>query len=356
MTQNIAHLRLINQSIAEPYLTDPTEVVRSLGAVQAQDYGQALWAIGLRTKGAQLADVLKAIESGKILRTWPMRGTIHFVPAEDAKWMVTLAGERTLRSAAARHAGLELGEAEFRQAEELFHAALQGGKRLSRPALMRLLEDNGISTREQRGYHILWALSLKGILCIGPMEGKQQTYALLDEWAPHQRRLQRDEALGELALRYFTSHGPATLADFATWAGQPQRDAAIGLEIARPNLASISVEDKEYWLGRGVRDVSPQALTALYVLAGFEEYLLGYKDRELIITRENAAQFYTNGIFFPLVVKDGRAVGTWRRTIGAKDITVQLVPYEPFLPSTMAQFRAQTEAYGEFMGRTIAFK
>lgn len=356
MTENIAHLRLINQSIAAPQLSDPVDVVRSLGAVQAQDYGQSLWAIGLRMKNAALVDVLGAIESGKILRTWPMRGTIHFVPAEDAKWMVGLTGERTLRAARARHDGLDLSDKVFVRAEALLRRELEGGKRLARPALMKLLDDNGIATQNQRGYHILWTLALRGVLCIGPMEGKQQTYALLDEWAPHAVQLRRDEALGELAKRYFSGHGPATLADFATWAGQPQRDATIGLEIAKSGLTSIKMNDKEYWLGRNTREVSKQSLEATYLLAGFEEYVLGYKDRSDIIAPQDAAQFYINGIFFPIIVRDGRAIGVWRRTISAKNIKVRIAPFESWPPNVMAEAHAKAARYGEFMGLPIVFE
>jgi len=355
MIDPILRLRLINQLIAESHLTDPADVVRTMGAVQAQDYGQALWAIGLRTKGATRERVVDAIESGAIVRTWPMRGTIHFVAAEDAKWMVTLAGERTLRSAAARHAGLDLNDKTFARAEELIHGALQGGKRLSRPKLMTLLENSGIATHDQRGYHILWTLSLKGVLCIGPMEGKQQTYALLDEWAPHPRHFEHDEALGELAKRYFTSHGPATLTDFATWSGQPQREAAVGLGLAKSHLTSLSHNGNIYWFGRETRNVPSESLHQTYMLAGFEEYLLGYKDRSNVVRPEDAKQFYINGIFFPIIVKDGRVVGGWRRTVTAKSIHVRLVEFEAPSQQDMQAIRAAASRYGDFMGLPLVF-
>jgi hypothetical protein len=353
--QDIAHLHLLNQSIVHSRFTDPADVVRSLGAMQAQDYGQALWAIGLRTEGACLGDVVQAIESGKILRTWPMRGTIHFVPAADAKWMVSLVGERSLRSAASRHAGLNLGDPEFRKAEEIFRGALTGGKRLSRPTLIELLEDNGIATNDQRGYHILWALSLMGILCIGPMEGKQQTYALLDEWAPNAREFSREEGLGELARRYFTSHGPATTVDFATWSSQPQRDAKIGLELAKDSLISEVVDGVEYWMGRDVPTIDRKAVADTYLLAGFEEYLLGYKDRRAVITTERASTSSINGIFFPIIVVDGQVKGIWKRVLNRKAITVTFQPFGPFSSEVLREARRKAEAYGKFMGLPIAF-
>lgn len=355
MTQpDIAYLRLLNQSIVNSSFTDPADVVKSLGAVQAQDYGQALWAIGSRTKGAKVNDVTQAIESGKILRTWPMRGTIHFVPAEDAKWMISLVGERSLRSAYSRHAGLNLGDAQFRKAEELFRAALTGSKRLPRATLLQLLEDSGISTREQRGYHILWALSLMGILCMGPMEGKQQTYALLDEWAPNATRLSREEGLGELARRYFRSHGPATIVDFATWSSQPLRDAKIGLELIRRELTSETIEGVEYWMRRDLPAIDREAVRDTYLLAGFEEYLLGYKDRSAVLA-PGAAPATVNGIFFPIIVVDGQVKGLWKRVVNRKDIAVTFRPFEPLPPEVMRRARQKAEAYGEFMGLPVIF-
>jgi hypothetical protein len=353
---DIRYFRLLNQSVVNSQCTDPVGVVKSLGAVQAQDYGQALWAIGLRTKGAKLQDVVDAVESGKILRTWPMRGTIHFVPAEDAKWMVSLVGERTMRSAASRYAQLQLSDADFRKAEEIIRGALSGGKRLTRLALMQLLEDAHVGTKEQRGYHIIGALSLMGVLCIGPMDGKQQTYTLLDEWAPNGRELSREEGLGELARRYFRGHGPATVADFATWSSQPQRDAKIGLELAKGDLVSEVIDGVEYWMNRNIPAIDHEAVRDTYLLAGFEEYLLGYKDRTAVIDNRRATASTVNGIFFPIIVADGRVVGIWKRVIKPKNIVVSFQPFEPLSERVMREARAKAEAYGEFMGLPIVFQ
>ena len=354
-TKDIAHLRLVNQLIVGSQFTDPLDVVRTLGAVQAQDYGQSLWAVGLRTKDAKLGDVLKAVESGKILRTWPMRGTIHWVPAEDAKWMVALNGEKTISSARSRHVSMSLDDKVFARAEAVLRENLEGGKRLSRPKIRDLLVANKFDVGEQRVGHILGALSLRGVLCIGPMDGKQQTFVLLDEWAPKSRELDREEGLGELAKRYFRSHGPATLIDFATWASLAQRDAKIGLELARPNLTSVNVEGAEYWLGRDIPTIDPRAVGGTHLLAAFEEYLLGYKDRTAVVDPEHAVASYVNGIFYPLIVSDGRVLGTWRRTVGAKNITVTFLPFEPLSATVMKQVRVQAERYGEFMGQPIVF-
>ncbi len=353
--KDIVNLRIVNQHIVRPHLTDATEVVRWMGAMQAQDYGQSLWAVGLRTKGSKVDDVLEAIESGKILRTWPMRGTIHWVPAEDAKWMVAINGERTISSARSRHVEMNLDDKVFGRAEEVLRRELEGGKRLSRPKIRELLAEHKFDVGDQRVGHILGALSLRGVLCIGPMEGKQQTFVLLDEWAPKPRNLSREEGLGEFARRYFTSHGPATLADFATWASLPLRDAKVGLELVKSQLTTVEVDGVEYCLSRDAHDVDPAASKGVHLLAGFEEYLLGYKDRSAVVSRESAAISYVNGIFFPIIVVNGQVVGTWKRTLGAKKITVSLTPFVPLSAAHTKQAHAEAERYGEFMNLPIVF-
>src|SRR5215472_325382 len=219
--------RLFNQRIDGKKFERPDEVVRWMGALQAQDYQQSLWAIGLRMQSATVADIEQAILDRKIVRTWPMRGTLHFVPGDDAKWMLSLSASRMIANDRRRQGQLELDETIMERCKELFYDALKGNQRLSRPDMMQLLVDAGISTKGQRGYHILWYLSQAGLICLGPMQDKQQTFVLLDEWVPHSRAFSREESLAELARRYFTSRGPATIHDFAWWAGLTVADARL---------------------------------------------------------------------------------------------------------------------------------
>jgi hypothetical protein len=188
-----ARQRLFNQRIDGEKFEKPEEVVRWLGAIQAQDYLQSLWAIGLRLRSANLADIERAIADGKIVRTWPMRGTIHFVPSEDAKWMLKLSASRMIAKDRRRLEQLGLDDEIMERCKELFYDALRGNKRLSRPDMMKLLEDAGISTKNQRGYHILWYISQTGLICLGPIQDKQQTFVLLDEWVPDPRELSREK-------------------------------------------------------------------------------------------------------------------------------------------------------------------
>ena len=210
-TADIARLRLYNQQIVSTRLKKPEEVAAWLGGMQGQDYAGCKWSFGLRLPDATDADIEQAIACRTIIRTWPMRGTLHFVAAADVRWMLDLLAPRNIAGSARRHKQLELDEATFSRCRDIFIKALHGGRQLTRDDLYKLLEDAGISMNSQRGYHILWRSALDGIICFSAQRGRQQTFALLDEWAPGAVKLPRGEALAELAKRYFNSRGPATL-------------------------------------------------------------------------------------------------------------------------------------------------
>ena len=246
--------RLVTHRLAGTQVTTPEEVVCWMGALQAQAYGQAVWAIGLRTHSATLADVERAIAERHIILTWPLRGTLHCVPAQDARWMLNVSAPRTLRAATRRMAQLELDAAIIARCAALFRDALAGGKRLTRPAMMTLLDDAGITPKGQRGYHILWQTAQAGVICLGPMEGTQQTFVLLDDWIPASRDLSREDAVAELAARYFTSHGPATMHDFAWWAGLTLTQARAGLDAAMSRLAWDNIGGTDYWMSTDAAD------------------------------------------------------------------------------------------------------
>jgi Winged helix DNA-binding domain len=321
--------RLVNQRIDGEKFDKPEEVVRWLGAIQAQDYLQSLWAIGLRLKSATVADIEQAIREGKIVRTWPMRGTLHFVPPEDAKWMLKLSASRVLAKDGRRLEQLGLDEAIMERCKELFYDALKGNKRLSRQEMMKLLEKAGISTENQRGYHILWYVSQSGLICPGPRQDKQQTFVLLDEWVPNSRDLSREESLAELARRYFASHGPATVYDLAWWAGLTVADARSGLETTTPELISEKIDGRKYWMTSDAPGHIAYDKSGCDLLPAFDEYLIGYKDRAAALTVEDAPRIVPgkNGIFLPTIVVGGRVVGTWKRKLKKNSIDITLSPF-----------------------------
>lgn len=352
---DIARCRLFNQRIAGTAFDKPGEVVEWLGAVQAQDYLGALWAVGLRARGATEADIERALADRTIVRTWPMRGTLHFVTAADVRWMLKLLTPRIITGSARRlKQQFDLDDATFARSKEVFARALQGGKQLTRDALYQALEAAQISTAGQRGLHILWRVAQEGLICFGAREGKQHTFALLDEWAPNAKSMERDEALAELARRYFTSHGPATLQDFVWWSGLRTADAQAGLDMVKAHFVREVVDDRTYWFPQhmpAATDTSPTA----YLLPSYDEYMVGYKDRSAALDPKQANYASSGyGIFNPIIIIDGRATGTWKRAF--KKGTVVITPHL-FNALTNDERRAVATAaarYGAFLELPVA--
>jgi hypothetical protein len=291
------------------------DTVRRLLALQAQDFAQALWAIGVRTPGAVRSDVLAALESGEVVRSLPMRGTLHFVPAEDLGWMLSLTAERSLQAATTRQRTLGLDRETLDRSYDIAAEALAGGHSLDRAGFMNLLESNGVSPEGQRGYHVIFYLTQKRLICWGPPSGTQQALVLVDEWIRAPRELDREEALREFALRYFRGHGPATLEDFAWWTKLTLKDARAGIAAAGGELTELALDDVSYLIGTEEAAASASTSGAMHALPGFDEYLLGYRDRTLPLAAEHSNRIVPggNGIFLPVIVARGRVVGTWRR-------------------------------------------
>ncbi|MGH9769493.1 MAG: winged helix DNA-binding domain-containing protein [Blastocatellia bacterium] len=353
-SSDIARLRLHNQHIAGAKFEKPGDVVAWLGAVQAQDYLGALWAVGLRMRKAVEADIERALADRTIIRTWPMRGTLHFVAAADARWMLELMTPRIVANIAQCFLRrFDLDESAFARGKELFERALRGGKRLTRTAMYKVLDEGGVSTAGQRGRHILWRLAQNGAICFGAREGKQQTFALLDEWAPMAKRMARDEALAEIARRYFTSHGPATLQDFVWWSGLTTADAKAGLEMAKRRLTQEVINGQTCWLASSMgptKEVSPTC----YLLPAFDEYTVAYKDRGAVLNPAYTKQANSgNGTLYPTIVVDGQVVGTWKRTL--KKDAIVITP-SPFAKLKRAETRALAEAasrYRKFLDASV---
>ena len=348
---DIAQRRLHHQAIAPAACEQPGDVVKRLGAAQAQDYLAALWAVGLRMKTATEQTIEQAISDRKIIRTWPMRGTLHFVAPEDIRWMLALLTPRIIAQAARRHQQLELDGATFSRAEVRLASALRGGRQLTRPEMMAVLEQGGIATSGQRGYHILWWAAQNGLICFGPRQGKQDTFVWLDDWLPAGKTLSRAESLAELARRYFSGHGPATVQDFRWWSGLPAAEARAGLEMAGAQLEHEVLDGQSYWFAASVPPPKTTPPTA-YLLPGFDEYLLGYRDRRAVLDPAHADKVVPggNGMFKPMIVIDGRVVGTWKRTLRQTKVLVSLDPFEPLSPTQTEAAVAAAEPYGRFLG------
>ena len=332
------------------------DTVRHLLAVQAQDFAQALWAVGSRTAASKRSDVIAALATGEVVRTLPMRGTLHFVAAEDLGWMLDLTAARMLQSATTRFRALGLDEATLVRSEQVAVDALAGGNALSRDGFMKLLEANGISPEGQRGYHVIFYLSQRQILCWGPPAGTQQALVLVDEWIRTRRDLGHEESLREFALRYFTGHGLATVRDFAWWSKLTLADARAGIALAGDELVSVALDGQPYLASAREWDAAQTARTAragagVHVLAGFDEYLLAYQDRSLPLEAAHAQRIVpgNNGIFLPIIVAQGRIVGTWRRAARSKTGAIEPEYFEPPSAALEKGVARAAKRYAEFV-------
>ncbi len=349
---SIPERRLSNQHITRPIRGRPADIVARLGAVQAQEYPFAKWALALRLAGAASdADIEGAFEDGQILRTHVMRPTWHFVAAPDIVWMLELTAPRvhlTMASYLRRHA---LDTRLLRRATAIVERALGGRQHLTRAELRTTLARAGITlTALQMSFVTLYA-ELERVTCSGPRRGTQFTYALISERATRLRQLSRDEALGELAGRFFRSHGPATVRDFVWWSGLKTADAKRGLDIIR--ATSFQENGVTYWTAGRARAAAAPERPDVQLLPIYDEYLVAYRDRAAVPHGpghvSSAAQTVT---FQHALVIDGRVAGTWRTGRHRSDVAVTML--RPLSRAERRALGAAAERYGRFLGSPVS--
>ena len=320
----LLRLRLENHGLDRAAFRKPEDVVAWFGAVQAQDYLGALWAIGLRTRGAVESTVEAAETRRAIVRQWPMRGTLHFVAAADAKWITRLLAPRVIaRNAARISREVDVDPRVVGRCRDIVMRALEGGRRLEREQLYAALEARRVRTAKSRGLHILGWLAQEGTLCLAGRSGKQHTFALLDEWIPDCRELDREHALAELATRYFRSHGPATLHDFVWWTGLTVKDAQAAIDGAQGLLERIETGGAAYWwVPRRARRQPPGDGPVVKLLPAFDEFTVAYENRALLLAPAHAKRVVSAQLLNPVIVIDGVVAGAWRRTLAAGGVRI----------------------------------
>jgi hypothetical protein len=341
--------RLHQQRLLHNPLTRPDEVVAWFGAVQAQEYALAKWALGLRIENATDTVVEQAFNAGTILRTHVMRPTWHFVASADIRWLLELTAPRVMQVNAHMYRQLELDDALFKDSNAIVAKALEGGRQLTRTELGDILAEAGINTSNgMRLGYILHQAELTGIICSGAKHGKQHTYALLEERAPHARKLARDEALAELTLRFFTSHGPATVKDFSWWSGLTMADAKNGLGMLTTQLTHEVIDDQTYWFSVSIPSVQiPRMMGQL--LPVYDEYTIAYKNHSAILNPLYAEQA-TNRFFPSAFTVNGEIIGMWRRTFNKKSVVIETAPFRPFTPPESDAFATAAQDFGAFLG------
>lgn len=332
-------------------------MVRWLTAVQSQDYYGALWSLGLRLEHATEKELAAVFNSGAILRTHVLRPTWHFVAPEDIRWLLQLTAPRVHMRNGTGYRQLDLDEKTRRRCYEVFVQALTGGRHLTRHELGQALHQTGDKNVEsgRRLTYLVMSAELDGVLCSGPRRGKQFTYALLEEWVPPAPARTREEALAELTRRFFISHGPATVYDFANWSGLTVADGRTGLTLVQKELEQAIINDQTYWFSPNI-PVKIEQPPRAYILSVFDEYFIGYKDRSAIASDHVSAELGNlgNGLTYILVL-DGQAVGSCRRTLQSDTVTIEI---NSFVPLTADKKQAITEAaqqFGKFLDLTVEF-
>ncbi len=349
--QAIAHARLANQRLAGGGFTRPDDVVSWLGAVQAQDYLGARWALALRMRRGTDAAIERAFAAGEILRTHVMRPTWHFVAPDDIRWMLSLTAPRVRAAMRSYDRKLGLDAAVITRSHKVIAAALAGGTHLTRQELKTRLQKAGIVTDGvQRLAHLMMHAELSGVICSGPIRGRQFTYALLDERVPEGKSLSRDAALAELTRRYFRSHGPAGLQDFVWWSGLTTADARAGLEMVRHELREDIVGGRNSWSSRNARTAARPRRTA-YLLAPYDEYLIAYRDRSAAL--DGNLWKSLGEPFSGAIVLDGRVVGGWARTMTNGNVAVSLSVQAPLTSADGRLIVDAAHRFGSFLGLDV---
>jgi hypothetical protein len=350
MALDIPRYRLHNQLLSQTKWTQPEEIVEWLGAVQSQDYAGAKWALAQRLRDATTdAEIEQAFNEGKILRTHVMRPTWHFVTSTDIRWMLDLTAPRVKIAMAYMDRQLGLDKSILKKSNIVLRKALQGNQQLTRSELAQFLKKAGVAVDGYRMGQLTGHAELDQVVCSGGRKGKQFTYALLEERAPQAKRLEREEALAELARRYFRSHGPATLQDFVWWSGLTTTDARKGMEAVKAEFEQETIADQTYWFS--VSTSTKNSSSSAYLLPGYDEYTVGYRDRSAIFDRSHIEKLsaFRESILTQVIVINGEISGTWKRTLKKKEVILELAPFTALSNGQNQAVKEATRQYGRFL-------
>jgi len=346
-SSDVVSQRLDNQKLSSSEFRKPVEVVRWLGAVQAQDFNAAKWALAMRMRQATDAGVEAAYNDGQILRTHVMRPTWHFVAPEDLRWLLQLTAPRVNVRCSGIYGKLGLDARFFKRSHRAITNALKGGKHLTRAELKAALNRSGLAADDPlRLAYIILRAELDGVVCSGARKGKQFTYALLEEWVPAAAALTPDESLAKLTQRYFTSHGPATLPDFVWWSGLTTNDARRGIALLESDLDRGAVQETVYWSAASATPVE-RVIRNAHLLPPYDEYTVAYKDRQLLF--DVPSRLTNSDALGPTVLVDERIVGTWKGTLSNGSVYIAVTPARTLTKQQKLAITKAAERYAAFL-------
>ena len=306
-------MRLANQQLSVHQHTNIKTLVSHMGAMQAQDFAMSKWAVGIRLNNCTEHAVEAAINSADIIRTHVLRPTWHLVCADDIFWMLQLTAPAVKAIMRSNDKRLELTDTLFSKANKIIEKAL-GKRHHSREELIDELKKHNIVVTENRFAHFMMRAELEGIVCSGGIINSKFTYALLAERVKKKKNLTREEALQALATRYFQSHGPAKLSDFMWWSGLTGKAAKDAVNMLDKSFVKESFGGEIYWLKQGTKLTGTKQ--SIFLLPAYDEYIISYKDRSAVVNNEAVKKVISsNGIFWPVVVVNGKVAGKWSRKI-----------------------------------------
>jgi hypothetical protein len=354
MDLDIGKHRLIQQQLIETKLKSANEMVAWLGAVQAQEYAQTKWALGLRLPSLTDVDIEEDFTEGRMLRTHLLRPTWHFVTPQDIRWMLSLTAPRVNAANAYMYRKLELDHKLFKRCNDILVKYLEGNNQQTRNEINGELAKKKIIAEGHRLSYMMMRAELDGIICSGARKGNQFTYCLLEERVPKFKQKSNDEALAELTNRYFKSRGPATINDFSTWSGLTLSDCKKGVAMMKSHLATKQVAKEIYYYSAEV-SVGAHKDDHMYLLPIYDEYIMGYKDRSPILKFSDSISPAPRFLYDSTIVYAGQIIGTWKRTINAKSIQLEYDFFKPLNKKELKLFKEAIDRFQKFTALEVKY-
>jgi hypothetical protein len=344
--------RLYNQQLSVSSFQTPTELVSWMGAIQAQDYAMAKWAIGLRIKDTNDDIIEKAITDGTIIRTHILRPTWHFVAPADIRWMLQLTAPAIYKQMAYYDRQLEIEQKELVKSAKLFEKTLTEEKQLTRPELEEIFTKAKFNCDGMRFGHLLMHAELQGLICSGAKKGRQITYALLEERVSATKKYNREESLAMLTQKYFQSRGPATLKDYMWWSGLTSKEAKEGIALLEGKINNISYNEEVLWyIDLPVKITMDKTI---YLLPNFDEYIVGYNNRDVLIPENNKSELSRDGnpLFSNTIIMNGQVFGTWKRTLKSNGVTINSTVFDELSMANKKQLELAELRFKKFLSKS----
>jgi len=349
----LSRLRMLNQQIEGSVCTSPKELLSSMGAIQAQDFAMAKWAIGQRIPDSTRLSIETAYDAGNIIRTHLMRPTWHLVSSDDIYWMLELTAPQIRKILKTNDKRFELTDQIYAKTNTVLENVLSNNCSMTREELVQEFENVHIRTDENRLSHILMRAELDGVVCSGPIRKNKLTYALLADRVPLKKTGTRDESLFTLAGRYFSSHGPATLRDFVWWSGLGVTEARKALEMIKAGFLSETIGTETYWFAEPMKKTLPFT-PSVHLLPAYDEYLISYANRSAALAIVNNKKTISdNGIFRPVIVIDGQVEGLWKRTTIKDKVKIETSHFKVHDSETIRSLKKEATRYGIFLDKKI---